>query len=224
MVNTGKRLFFVTVLTFALLVTMSLPAFTQTALAASRPMDKKLTVFYYKTGDKEANRIWLNPEFKFTKSKSSKKKVAVIKHDKMQGYYLQIKKPGKTKLTLYAKKWNGKKWSKKAKKYKTKLTVITYTNGFSSFKVGSTQYAGFFNASSDYSNDAHKGLHGTINIIPSKDWKLIYIGGWDSKTSKELKLHNGSSVDIDEGQIFAIMKHKKSGVELEFFNMANLDG
>ena len=131
MVNTGKRLFFVTVLTFALLVTMSLPAFTQTASAASRPMDKKLTVFYYKTGDKEANRIWLNPEFKFTKSKSSKKKVAVIKHDKMQGYYLQIKKPGKTKLTLYAKKWNGKKWSKKAKKYKTKLTVITYTNGFS---------------------------------------------------------------------------------------------
>ncbi|MDO4400692.1 MAG: hypothetical protein Q4D27_07080 [Coriobacteriia bacterium] len=134
-----------------------------------------------------------------TKVKSSNKKVVAVSQsgEFKAMFQMQLKKAGKAKVTF---KYKGKS-------YTMNVVVAKYTNPVKTYKIGSTNYASKFKKTPFYFAGG-KVLKGKVTVKAATGWKFKHFEFYKNgklKTAKTRKL-TGS-----EGQVTAVMQHKKSG-------------
>ena len=134
-----------------------------------------------------------------TKVKSSNKKVvAVTQSGEFKAMFqMQFKKAGKAKVTF---KYKGKS-------YTMNVVVAKYTNPVKTYKIGSKNYASKFKKSPFYFAGG-KVLKGKVTVKAATGWKFKHFEYYKNgklKTAKSYKLSG------NEGQVTAVLQHKKSG-------------
>ena len=178
---------------------------------------KACTVSYKGKAHDLGYRVYVPTEAqgeKPTNIKSSNAAVATAKAVKFQAaagsvYHLRVtlKKAGTTKLTF---KHNGKS-------YAVKYVVKSYTNPLSTFKVGSKDYASYFNPkklgkgcdTSSTSSVAVEGFSGKASVKAKSGWKINYMS-MHSNVIAMGGFKNGDKLD-NMGQLDISLTNKKTG-------------
>ena len=197
-----------------MLFTMMLVLLTSTLLvnAASKPVlfGNGSRLYYTAKNQKKYNKqplYYIQKGDKITKMQSSNKSVATIYTGTLDNYkyvMVNLKKPGKTKFTV---------WVKRGKTtYKLSKTVTVYkSNAFKTVKIGNSKnYAALLNGYHAKSINAVKGkagkLSGKLTITMNNGWKIksikLVTSGYKNdeyyETARTAK--NGSAITLRAGE------------------------
>ena len=151
---------------------------------------------------------------KVTKVKSTNKKVATVKavNRYFCGITIDLKKPGKTKITY-----------NRGGKRTINLIVKKYVNPIQSFTVGTTQLAPNFETEAiEYVGNGSRNVAapvnsftGRIKIKPKVGWKVSSIYTWSTSGKKKTIKNNSKVSKLD--YIYLDMKNKKTGLVEHYY-------
>lgn len=152
---------------------------------------------------------------------SNKSVVKTYKYKKSGGgIFIELKKPGTSKLTIKCKK-NGK-----TKKYKCKVKVVKYKNPVKSLKIAGLEIGKKFNKKAVYSGDMGDERTGVIKVVPAKGWKVkkIVETTFKSNSSKFVEktiVNNKTKISLEYNKDYTVVMYNKSRNQTETLYIYN---
>lgn len=179
------------------------------AQAAAPKIAKKLQYYMYEGFSDVTMYVYLEYQAakgKVSQIKNSNPSVAKVTAGPKNGSLsITLRAEGTTKVTFkYAKK-----------KYTTRITVTKWESPCKTFKIGSRNYAKYFEKSGQYNlNNQKKDITAKIKVTPKSGWRLQKIERFTSTDAKPQKVKNNSKVKLtmdDTGTgVYAYFKNTKT--------------
>lgn len=181
---------------------------TASVQAAGPKIAKKLHYYRYEgMGDVTIYEYLENrtTNGKVSRIKNSNPSVAKVTAGPNGSLAVTLKSEGTTKVTFQYTK----------KKFTTRITVIKWESPCKTFKIGSRNYAKYFEKSGQYNlNKQEKDVNAKIKIVPKSGWKLQKIERFTAMDAKPKKVKNNSKVKLtteDTGTgIYVYFKNTKT--------------